>query len=201
MNQRKLKQTGKWSFALCVRAHKTNLHILCVHTQNWPSKSFEYIASCTSYSSIATCTLSSNKASSLSTVSSLQWTAKSTPTVGLSDSEWRKKLQSFVNGQFSFGRGERFRKGSKWLQRLEAIKICPKQRNVTVDVFGRKLSYNCGFYSSVVSTLTEHVGFGSVEFSSGASPQTILWATWVWPMTHGVRVETIQRHQGAVRSM
>ena len=54
-------------------------------------------------------------------------------------------------GQFTFGRGERPRKGSKWHQKLEAIDKCPKHRNTsTVDVLGRKVSCNCGFHPSVV---------------------------------------------------
>lgn len=73
------------------------------------------------------------------------------PKVGLSEKQWKERLQSYANGTFVFGRGQRPGKSSKWTKVLEKIDKCPKMRGkADFDPLGRKLHCSCGFHIPVV---------------------------------------------------
>ena len=72
------------------------------------------------------------------------------PKTGMSDSEWRERILSFVEGKFEFGRGQRPPKGSSRAKQLQGVESCPKHCNKQLlDVLGRKIQCKCGFHQNV----------------------------------------------------
>lgn len=57
------------------------------------------------------------------------------PKVGLTDSEWKRRLKLFAQDLFEFGRGNNPPLNSKWARCIENIKKCPV-KHAKVDLFG-----------------------------------------------------------------
>ena len=71
------------------------------------------------------------------------------PKTGLSAVEWRRRLQQYAEGNFTFGRGQKPIRSSVWGKQLAAIDSCPRHRNVSArDPFGRKIVCMCGYHSA-----------------------------------------------------
>ena len=74
------------------------------------------------------------------------------PKVGLTDSEWRKRLSLFAAGKFQFKRGQRPQRGSIRAKVLERVERCPKHLNpVKYDPFKREIKCLCGYHIPPVS--------------------------------------------------
>ena len=66
------------------------------------------------------------------------------PKTVLTAAEWKRRLSSYAQGEFSFGRG---RRPPKWAKELENINNCPRHRSVAdTDPFGRKILCRCGYH-------------------------------------------------------
>lgn len=72
------------------------------------------------------------------------------PKRGLTDGEWKDRLDNFARGSYLFGRGQRPPKKSKRALQLQAVESCPKQfSSQKLDVLGRTIECTCGFHKSV----------------------------------------------------
>ena len=72
------------------------------------------------------------------------------PKDGLPDSEWMRRLQSYANGNYVFGRGQAPPPKSKWAKKRAAIDSCPVKKAFR-DVYGNKTLCSCGFHRENVS--------------------------------------------------
>lgn len=74
------------------------------------------------------------------------------PKVGLTDSEWKRRLKLFAEGHFDFGRGNNPPRNSKWARSIDQIRKCPVQ-HAKVDLFGNLNKCSCGYHETRVSIL------------------------------------------------
>ena len=73
--------------------------------------------------------------------------ASTMPKTGLSAFEWKKRLQQYAQGTFSFGRGQKPNEGTHWKKELAKIDRCPKHANIgSHDPFGKKIVCVCGYH-------------------------------------------------------
>ena len=56
-----------------------------------------------------------------------QLLCKTMPKVGPSPLEWKKRLEAFARGEYSFSTGQKSRKGSRWYKDVCAIEACPRR--------------------------------------------------------------------------
>ena len=61
------------------------------------------------------------------------------PKVGPSPLEWKKQLEAFARGEYSFSTGQKPRKGLRWCKDVCAIEACPRHGKPagTKDPYGR----------------------------------------------------------------
>lgn len=72
------------------------------------------------------------------------------PKGALTNQQWRVRLHSYANGQFTFSTGQKPQKGSYWAKELGKIESCPKHKAASsVDVFGRSIICRCGYHNKV----------------------------------------------------
>ena len=69
------------------------------------------------------------------------------PNKGLTERQWRDRLQQFAAGTFKFGRGQRPPKNSERGRLVEKIEKCPKHRNASfLDPLNRMITCKCGYH-------------------------------------------------------
>lgn len=69
------------------------------------------------------------------------------PKVGITEREWKERLELYVQGRFEFGRGQRPPKKSKRAIKLQAVESCPKHKNPQQkDPLGRSIQCKCGYH-------------------------------------------------------
>ena len=70
------------------------------------------------------------------------------PKEGLTAEQWNARLKQYAAGSFTFGRGQRPGKGSKWAKKLKTIESCPKYKNPNkLDPYRRRICCKCGYHS------------------------------------------------------
>ena len=78
------------------------------------------------------------------------------PKAGPSPLEWKRRLEGFARGEYTFSTGHKPRKGSKWHRDLCAIEVCPRHGKPTNgnarDPYGRPLVCKCGYHINKIST-------------------------------------------------
>ena len=77
-----------------------------------------------------------------------KFNSRGMPKIGLSDSQWRQRLQLFAEGKFDFGRGHRPRKGSDRAKELERVEKCPRFRT---SMRLRGIQCYCGYHQPQVN--------------------------------------------------
>ncbi len=112
-----------------------------------------------------------------------RWCSTGMPKVGLTDSQWRERLQSYVNGTYDFGRGQRPSRTSRWSTVLAKIEKCPRHRNpVSRNPFDQQIACLCGYHT------TPPLDSRGVSSGRSASPDTL--STGVGGETSGVGGES-----------
>ena len=61
---------------------------------------------------------------------------------GLTAEQWNARLKQYAAGSFTFGRGQRPGKGSKWAKKLKTIESCPKYKKPNKAVSNKLLVYH-----------------------------------------------------------
>ena len=79
------------------------------------------------------------------------------PKTGLSDREWRERLQQFAAGSFKFGRGQRPPKNSVRGRQVDKVEKCPKHNNPTLlDPLKREIICKCGYHVAISPPLVSY---------------------------------------------
>ena len=73
------------------------------------------------------------------------------PKEGPSKAEWRKRLDDYANGNFSFGKGQRPGKGSRWEKEIEKIDCCPRKSATKTNLFRMPVKCTCGYHVAKVN--------------------------------------------------
>ena len=83
------------------------------------------------------------------------------PKEGLTAEQWNARLKQYAAGSFTFGRGQRPGKGSKWAKKLKTIESCPKYKNPNkLDPYRRRICCKCGYHS------VSHIAYPSYKGDS-----------------------------------
>jgi hypothetical protein len=86
------------------------------------------------------------------------------PKKGLSEGQWRERLQKFAAGTFEFHRGQWPARNSDRVRQGQAIERHPLHRNSShLDPLGRRIVCKCGYH--LIIPLSTHVsGIDSISF-------------------------------------
>ena len=69
------------------------------------------------------------------------------PNTGVTDSEWKHRLEQYALGTCQFHRVQRPGKFSQWANELAKVEKCPLHWNIHgCDPFGWRLTCSCGYH-------------------------------------------------------
>ena len=87
------------------------------------------------------------------------------PKIGLSNTQWVERLKQYARGKYSFGRGERPPKESRWAIEIDKIEKCPKQGNLAnYDPFGRMIPCTCRYHPQIKVSLLVYIGSAWITY-------------------------------------